>query len=98
MHALPEERQGHQGSLRDELLARARGALGAIEAARQRIDDLNVYPVPDGDTGTNLTLSMRAIVEALEASSAGDRESLANEVARAARSGRSRPRGSGSTT
>jgi len=84
LHALPEERQGHQGSLRDELLARARGALGAIEAARQRIDDLNVYPVPDGDTGTNLTLSVRAIVEALEASSAGDRESLANEVARAA--------------
>jgi DAK2 domain fusion protein YloV len=84
LHALPEERQGHQGSLRDELLARARGALGAIEAARQRIDDLNVYPVPDGDTGTNLTLSVRAIVEALEASPADDREPLANEVARAA--------------
>jgi DAK2 domain fusion protein YloV len=81
---LPQERQGHQGSLRDELLARARGALGAIEAARQRIDDLNVYPVPDGDTGTNLTLSVRAIVEALEGSSADDRESLAREAARAA--------------
>ena len=80
MHALPEERQGHQGGLRDELLARARGALGAIEAARQRIDDLNVYPVPDGDTGTNLTLSVRAIVEALEGSSAEDRESVAREL------------------
>src|SRR4029079_7974172 len=74
----------HEGSLRGELLARARGALGAIEAARQRIDDLNVYPVPDGDTGTNLTLSVRAIVEALEASAADNRESLAHEVARAA--------------
>jgi DAK2 domain fusion protein YloV len=81
---LPEERQGHQGSLRDDLLARARGALGAIEAARQRIDDLNVYPVPDGDTGTNLTLSVRAIVEALEGTAAGDRESLAREISRAA--------------
>src|SRR5207244_1081795 len=59
-------------------------ALGAIEAARQRIDDLNVYPVPDGDTGTNLTLSVRAIVEALEASSAEDREVLAGEMSRAA--------------
>ncbi len=45
----------------------ARGALGAIEAARARIDDLNVYPVPDGDTGTNLTLTVRAVVEALDA-------------------------------
>jgi dihydroxyacetone kinase-like predicted kinase len=84
LHALPEERQGHEGSLRGELVARARGALGAIEAARQRIDDLNVYPVPDGDTGTNLTLSVRAIVEALEGTEADGREALAQEVSRAA--------------
>jgi DAK2 domain fusion protein YloV len=84
LHALPEERQGHQGSLRDELLGRARSALGAIEAARLRIDDLNVYPVPDGDTGTNLTLSVRAIVEALERSEVEDRVGLAEEVSRAA--------------
>ena len=37
------------------MLELARGALAALEANRQRIDDLNVYPVPDGDTGTNLT-------------------------------------------
>ncbi|MGH3035346.1 MAG: DAK2 domain-containing protein [Gaiellaceae bacterium] len=43
-----------------------RGALAALEASRQRIDDLNVYPVPDGDTGTNMTLTARAAVEALE--------------------------------
>ena len=41
------------------------GARAAIEANRRRIDDLNVYPVPDGDTGTNLTLTVRAIDEAL---------------------------------
>jgi DAK2 domain fusion protein YloV len=67
LHALPEERQGHQGSLREVVLARARGALGAIEAARQRIDDLNVYPVPDGDTGTNLVLTMTSAGEAVAA-------------------------------
>ena len=44
----------------------ARGALASLEANRQRIDDLNVYPVPDGDTGTNLTLTARAIADALE--------------------------------
>ena len=37
-----------------------------MEASRARIDDLNVYPVPDGDTGTNMTLTVRAVVEALE--------------------------------
>ena len=47
-------------------LATARAALAALEASRARIDDLNVYPVPDGDTGTNMTLTVRAVVDALE--------------------------------
>ncbi len=44
----------------------ARAAEAALEANRARIDDLNVYPVPDGDTGTNMLLTARAVVEALE--------------------------------
>jgi hypothetical protein len=44
----------------------ARAALAALEASRARIDDLNVYPVPDGDTGTNMTETVRAVVSALE--------------------------------
>ena len=60
------------------------GALAAIEANRSRIDDLNVYPVPDGDTGTNLTLTVRAVAEALAADGPDDRAGLAREVARAA--------------
>ncbi len=62
----------------------AGAALASLEANRQRIDDLNVYPVPDGDTGTNLTMSARAVVEALESSTAGDRRAIAREVTRAA--------------
>ncbi len=62
----------------------ARGALASLERNRRRIDDLNVYPVPDGDTGTNLTLTARAIVDALEQSSASDRAGLAKELTRAA--------------
>ena len=62
----------------------ARGALASLEASRGRIDDLNVYPVPDGDTGTNLTLTARAIVEALEQSETTDRAVLAKELTRAA--------------
>src|SRR5947209_7096752 len=59
-------------------------ALASLEANRQRIDDLNVYPVPDGDTGTNLTLTVRGVVDALDDSTASDRETLAREVTRAA--------------
>ncbi|MCU1588481.1 MAG: Dak phosphatase, partial [Frankiales bacterium] len=42
-------------------------SLEALTAARQEIDDLNVYPVPDGDTGTNLMLTMAAAQEAVAA-------------------------------
>jgi DAK2 domain fusion protein YloV len=62
----------------------ARGALASLEANRQRIDDLNVYPVPDGDTGTNLTLTARAIADALESTDATDWPTLAKDVTRAA--------------
>jgi DAK2 domain fusion protein YloV len=41
--------------------------LDALTAARAEIDDLNVYPVPDGDTGTNLQLTMQSVAEAVHA-------------------------------
>ena len=59
-------------------------ALASLEANRDRIDDLNVYPVPDGDTGTNLTMTVRALAEAVDKTSAASRESLARDVARGA--------------
>jgi dihydroxyacetone kinase-like predicted kinase len=62
----------------------ARSALKNLEAHRRRIDDLNVYPVPDGDTGTNLTLTLRSIVEALDGSTAADSAAVAKDVTRAA--------------
>jgi uncharacterized protein len=37
----------------------------ALAARREVIDALNVFPVPDGDTGTNMTLTVRAGLEAL---------------------------------
>jgi uncharacterized protein len=40
----------------------------AMREAREEIDALNVYPVPDGDTGTNLFLTFEAAHEALHAS------------------------------
>jgi hypothetical protein len=44
-------------------------ARDALEEARAEIDELNVYPVPDGDTGTNLHLTLVAAVESLTAAS-----------------------------
>jgi DAK2 domain fusion protein YloV len=40
-------------------------AVQGLSAAREEIDALNVYPVPDGDTGTNMYLTMEAAQEAL---------------------------------
>jgi uncharacterized protein len=70
----------------DVALALSRAALDSLERNRHRIDDLNVYPVPDGDTGTNLTLTVRSVVEALDqdANRDADRASLARFIARAA--------------
>jgi DAK2 domain fusion protein YloV len=70
--------------VRERVLELVRGALASMEANRRRIDDLNVYPVPDGDTGTNLTLTMRAVAEAMEQSHTDDRAGLAREITRAA--------------
>ena len=62
----------------------AGAALEALDASRDRIDDLNVYPVPDGDTGTNLTLTVRAVADALASAEPMDRPGIARAVARAA--------------
>ncbi|KQT91189.1 Dak phosphatase [Marmoricola sp. Leaf446] len=40
-------------------------AVEALAAAREEVDALNVYPVPDGDTGTNMFLTVEAAREAL---------------------------------
>lgn len=47
--------------LRDTLISAAH----AIEARRQEINELNVFPVPDGDTGTNMSMTMNAAVREL---------------------------------
>ncbi|MDX6235404.1 MAG: fatty acid kinase [Kribbellaceae bacterium] len=49
----------------DVLRRWARAALAALALAREEIDELNVYPVPDGDTGTNLYLTWEAACDAL---------------------------------
>lgn len=37
-----------------------------LRAHREELNRLNVYPVPDGDTGTNMVLTMESVVQALD--------------------------------
>src|SRR5437667_5240047 len=67
-------------------------ACAELEARRQEVNDLNVFPVADGDTGDNMVLTLRAVVEELdrlarEGELAPDRvvrEQIVDSVARAA--------------
>ena len=47
-------------------------AVDALAEAREEIDALNVYPVPDGDTGTNMYLTVSAARDAVRQATGGD--------------------------
>jgi len=47
----------------EQVLAGLTSALSWLEANQQEINDLNVFPVPDGDTGSNMYLTLRSAVE-----------------------------------
>lgn len=49
--------------LRDAMISGANN----INNQRSRVDELNVFPVPDGDTGTNMGMTVGAAVRELEA-------------------------------
>ena len=42
------------------------GALAEFETRRREVNDLNVFPVADGDTGDNMALTLRAVLEELD--------------------------------
>jgi uncharacterized protein len=62
-------------------LAAFRSAVANLEAHVEEVNALNVFPVPDGDTGTNMLATVRAALE--EADRVGP-AATAGEVARAA--------------
>jgi uncharacterized protein len=47
-----------------------RAAVEALSKGRTGLDDLNVFPVPDGDTGTNMLLTAESAAQSLEEGSA----------------------------
>lgn len=56
---------------------------------KQKVDDMNVFPVPDGDTGTNMSMTMKACVSNLKSKYDTDvsqiAASIANDTLRGAR-------------
>jgi DAK2 domain fusion protein YloV len=68
------------------------GALAHLESRREEVNDLNVFPVADGDTGDNMALTLRAVLEELDRLQGDDgrtideigREEIVQSVARAA--------------
>ena len=64
------------------VLAALRGSLAWLQANQEEINDLNVFPVPDGDTGSNMYLTLRSAVE--EAQEAAVPSSASSVLAAAA--------------
>ena len=44
------------------------GAFKYLEENKSLVDELNVFPVPDGDTGTNMTMTMKSGVDKVNTS------------------------------
>jgi hypothetical protein len=55
-----------------------------LENNRAKVDALNVFPVPDGDTGTNMSLTMQSAVKELNASAANDFTAVCDLVSKGA--------------
>jgi len=69
----------------DTLMKFVELATSALADAREEIDALNVYPVPDGDTGTNMFLTVSAGRDAMLAATADPDVDLAGALAALAR-------------
>ncbi|MET0727380.1 MAG: DAK2 domain-containing protein [Acidimicrobiales bacterium] len=63
----------------DELRAAVAGYRDVLAAHKEGINRLNVYPVPDGDTGTNMALTLLAVWEEVEHSD-GDLASVCKAI------------------
>lgn len=59
-------------------------AAGALASVRDAVDRLNVFPVPDGDTGSNMLRTLEGMIEAARRAETEDCSEFAGTVARGA--------------
>lgn len=60
------------------------GGVAALDLNRSMIDELNVFPVPDGDTGTNMSLTINSALRGLNESSGTKLSELALDFSKGA--------------
>ena len=72
------------GALLKEMIVTAASLL---EVNKQQLNDLNVFPVPDGDTGTNMSLTMQSVLQEVSALTQNDLPSVAKAMSRGALKG-----------
>ena len=53
----------------------------SLEAKKEWINELNVFPVPDGDTGTNMTMTIMSAAKSLAAEESDDIATLCKAIA-----------------
>ena len=58
-----------------------------LEINRAKVDALNVFPVPDGDTGTNMSLTMQSAIKELAGSSSNNFIEVCDKVSKGALKG-----------
>ena len=58
------------------------GALAHLESRREEVNDLNVFPVADGDTGDNMVLTLRAVLDELDRLQDGNAQRTIDEIGR----------------
>ena len=66
------------------LLTLLNGGVEALETNLDAINALNVFPVPDGDTGTNMLLTLKTVVEAAEQAPGATLTDIANAASHGA--------------
>ena len=54
-----------------------------LEAKKEWINDLNVFPVPDGDTGTNMTLTIMSAAKEVNSLAAPTMQTLSKAISKA---------------
>jgi fatty acid kinase len=62
--------------------AAVEGALAQLESRRQEVNDLNVFPVADGDTGDNMVLTLEAVLRELDRLSGDEGQRTVDEIGR----------------
>ncbi len=64
----------------DRLMTLFFSGAAALEANKSWINDLNVFPVPDGDTGTNMTMTVTSAVKELHKLESPDMAAVAKAI------------------